>query len=264
MSQRIIINADDYGYTAGVSDGILLAAAYGTVPSTTVMANIPEAGAAVVHAQQHVPALAFGVHLVLTFGAPLTAADKVPTLVSPTGRFFSLAEIESNPTRVDPDELLREWCAQVERLLALGVEVDHLDSHHHSSYLHPHLAEVMLRVATMYGVVVRRPPRSAHQGVLELFKTTQPTIRMPDLLVEDLFEGSSFEKLKAIVRALPAETLCEIMVHPGVVDAELMAGSSYATPRAAELETLLHPDLPAFLESSGVVLTTFGRALGSA
>lgn len=264
MSQRIIINADDYGYTAGVSEGIRQAAAYGTLPSTTVMANIPEAGAAVAQARQDAPALAFGVHLVLTYGTPLTAPDKVPTLVTPTGNFPRLAEIEANPTRVDPDELLREWCAQVERLLALGVEVDHLDSHHHSAYLHPRFAEVLLRVATRYGVAVRRPARSSHPGVLELFENREPAVIMPDLLVEDLFEGSSFEKLTAIIAALPAGTLCEIMVHPGLVDAELLATSSYAAPRAAELETLLHPDLPAFLESSGVVLTTFGRALPSA
>src|SRR5437867_527342 len=44
MTRRLIVNADDFGLTSGVSAGILAAHRHGIVSSTTVLATAPVAG----------------------------------------------------------------------------------------------------------------------------------------------------------------------------------------------------------------------------
>ena len=69
---KLIVNADDFGLTSGVTYGIYDAMCRGVVTSTTALVN----GAALDHAVQlsrDIPELAVGMHFVLTLGRPLTA-----------------------------------------------------------------------------------------------------------------------------------------------------------------------------------------------
>ena len=65
MSKRLIVNADDYGRTAGVVEGILRAHQRGIVTSTTAMMNMPGIEDALRRAQSY-PELGLGVHLVFS------------------------------------------------------------------------------------------------------------------------------------------------------------------------------------------------------
>src|SRR5699024_3337774 len=68
--KRIIINADDFGYSRAVNWGIIDAHAEGLLTSTTLMTNMPAAEHAfkLGHAHEN---LGIGVHLTLTCGRPL-------------------------------------------------------------------------------------------------------------------------------------------------------------------------------------------------
>ncbi|HEU5322490.1 MAG TPA: ChbG/HpnK family deacetylase, partial [Methylomirabilota bacterium] len=80
--RRLIVNADDFGLTPGVSAGILAAHRHGIVTSTTALVT------AALDAEQAAAALAaglgVGLHVNLTLGAPLTRAA---SLVDAGGRF---------------------------------------------------------------------------------------------------------------------------------------------------------------------------------
>jgi len=52
------------------------------------------------------------------------------------------------------------------------------------------------------------------------------------------------------------------MTHPGLVDAELAAVSSYAAPRKAELAALISPELPGLLLERGVTLASMADLPG--
>lgn len=72
MERVLIVNADDFGLSKGQNYGIVEACRNGVVTSTTALVN----GAAIDHAVQlsrDIPALAVGMHFVLTLGRPLTA-----------------------------------------------------------------------------------------------------------------------------------------------------------------------------------------------
>src|SRR5438067_10426812 len=84
---RLVINADDFGLSAGVNRGILEAHAAGTVSSTSLLVNAPGFADAVRGARS-APGLGVGLHLNLTAGSPVPSPGAVATLCDRrTGRF---------------------------------------------------------------------------------------------------------------------------------------------------------------------------------
>ena len=121
---QIIVNADDLGYTRGVTEGIIEAYQKGIVTSATVMCNMPNAVYAARRINE-VPGLGLGVHLNLTCGKPLTQPH---TLVQPDGTFLKNRVFYK--VFVDPDEVEAEFAAQIERFCDLfGRLPTHLDCH---------------------------------------------------------------------------------------------------------------------------------------
>src|SRR5213596_1496396 len=70
MTRRLIVNADDFGLTRGVSGGILAAHRHGIVSSTTVLVTGKPDREDVAAARDS--GLGIGLHVNLTLGAPLT------------------------------------------------------------------------------------------------------------------------------------------------------------------------------------------------
>jgi predicted glycoside hydrolase/deacetylase ChbG (UPF0249 family) len=159
-SRVLIVNADDYGLTAGIAHGILRAHREGIVTSTSVLAVAPafdRTGALLAGA----PELGVGVHLAAVGeDPPLLSAAEVPTLVDRRGRFprswrqFTVAALVG---RVDPADLRREFTAQIERVRALGVPLTHLDTHQHL-HLWPVVRDVVLALAGSHDVPAVRVP----------------------------------------------------------------------------------------------------------
>jgi chitin disaccharide deacetylase len=122
---KLIINADDFGYSKGVNLGIIEAFQNGVVTSATLMANMPGAEHAAALAKEN-PGLGVGIHLVLTCGKPI--CRDVPSLINDHGEFHRLADLEKI-ARID--EVERELTSQFERFLSFRIQPTHIDSHHH-------------------------------------------------------------------------------------------------------------------------------------
>ena len=253
--RRLIVNADDYGVTPGVCLGIRRAHREGVVTTTTAMMNLPHAAAELRRAHQETPALGLGVHLTLTAGVPLAPPQAVTSLIDAAGRFVRPPEFVARLESLRIDEVEREWIAQIEAFLDLGLPLDHLDSHHHTSYLSPRLLELMLDLAHRYGCAVRpavtdeQSPLAremiasfAPQGVAHALAAMRSTpVRHADRLYVSFFDTTAtLEGLLAILGSLPDGT-SEIMCHPGIVDEALREASGYADARQRELQCLIDP-----------------------
>ncbi|HLH24547.1 MAG TPA: ChbG/HpnK family deacetylase [Chloroflexota bacterium] len=274
----LIVNADDYGLSAGVNAGVLAAHRAGLVTSATLMANLPAAAGAVAAAP---PSLALGLHLNLTTGEPCAGAARVPSLVDPAGRFPRLDRLLLRLAlgRVRRGDLEREIAAQLERALALGARLDHLDGHHHV-HLHPAVRPIALQIAAEYGVRAVRCPAEAPPGTgreaprdrarrLALgaaARRLRAALPAAGLRTSDHFRGLTLglafdaPSLVALLRRLPPG-LTELMVHPGYPDAELHARTSYAAGRERELAALTAPEALAAVRARGIVLTSYRDAL---
>ena len=246
-AKYLIVNADDYGYTPGVSEGIRRAHRDGIVSSTTVMMTMPSAVADLGRLREETPSLGVGVHLNVTEGRPFRLS-----------RFFAPDALVSELASIDAADLRCEWRRQIEAFLATGTPLTHLDSHHHAAYRHPKALAILFELAREYRVPVRNPYPLGQADADALAGTLAASgVRHPVHFV-DVFDQTL--SVPALLRALAAVSVgvTEFMFHPGTVDAELRRlRPSRAEARAAELATLLHPDARAAVERLGIKLVSF-------
>ncbi len=157
--KRLIVNADDFGYTRGVNSGVIRGFCDGIITSTTLMANGVAFEDAVEHAKKN-PKLGVGCHLVLVGGACVEATSAIPSLADDEGRLPpSLAVLTGKLLAgvVRGEDLARELRAQISKVIRAGIEPTHLDSHKHT-HSHPRVMEQVVRVAEEFGIRrVRKP-----------------------------------------------------------------------------------------------------------
>ncbi|MEO8430722.1 MAG: ChbG/HpnK family deacetylase [Acidobacteriota bacterium] len=247
--KRLIVNADDFGRTAGINDGTLEAHRRGIVTSATVMILERAAAEGIRGARRAAPRLSLGLHCVLTGGGtPASHRDSLPTL-APSGRFVRHAA--DLPSEIDPDEVRRELSAQIALFEeAAGRPPTHLDSHHHLA-LHPAVEPVFGAIARERHLPVRASSAAARTALRGM------GLRVPDAFFDGFYaEGATAENLRRIVASL-AEGTSELMCHPGHPDAELLAGSSYSRERGREIEILCDPAVRTLLDAEGVELSAF-------
>jgi predicted glycoside hydrolase/deacetylase ChbG (UPF0249 family) len=248
----LVVNADDYGYTAGVSEGIRQAHRRGIVTSTSVMMTMPSAVPELRRIATEAPALGVGIHLTATEGRPY----RLPRLLAAT---TLAAELRALP----PAELQDEWKAQIEAFLALGIPLTHLDSHHHAAYRSAGALAVLFELAREYRVPVRNPyPIGDGEADALAAGFAGAQVRHPDRFI-DVFDGGPSPAL--LLRALEAVSVgvTEIMCHPGQVDDELRRlHPSYAEGRAAELQALTDSDVRAAVRRLGIELVSFEALAG--
>src|SRR5256885_3555489 len=162
--RRLVVNADDFGFSAGVNRGILEAHAAGVVSSVSVLVNTPGWPDARDRLRAIGGTLGVGLHLNLTTGAPLTTAPSLTT-PPPTARFHSLAALVARTLtgRLDPAHVAAECAAQLARLREAGVRVTHIDSHRHVHAL-PGVWASVVAAARAHGVPFVRVPVESGGG----------------------------------------------------------------------------------------------------
>ena len=282
--RRLIINADDFGFTAGVNRAIVEAHSRGIVTSSTLMAN-GTAFADAVELAQSVPRLSVGCHVVLIDGEPVLAARQLPSLTR-EGRFrdgLKTFAARALTARMEDEEVFAEATAQIRRIQSAGIRVAHFDTHKHT-HLFPRILRPVLRAAKACGVAAVRNPfgprlpmrssellqrpnlwtRYAQLRVLgafarkfraaveqEGFATTDGTlgIEVTGTLDESLFHS--------IADSMPDGTW-EFVCHPGYNDADLQkANTRLRASREMELRVLTLPGARGILEERGIQLMSY-------
>lgn len=286
--RRLIINADDFGLTAGVNRAIVEAHEKGVVSSATLMANGP-AFAQAVSLAQSTPRLGVGCHVVLVDGAPLLPQTQVHSLLDRSGnsigdlrfregisKFGALAMLG----RLADDEIEAEATAQIRKLQASGIPVTHLDSHKHT-HLFPRVLRPLLRAAKSCGVRAIRNPferiqgsqlaaspnlwrRWTEVGVLRSLArqfreaVQQAGITTPDGTLAIVATGAlNGRLLRLMVENLPEGTW-ELVCHPGYNDTDLQGiRTRLRESREQELRILTSQSTADLLAANGVEVVSF-------
>jgi len=213
---KVIINADDFGLSQSVNDGIVHCFKQGVVTSASLMVNTPFTEDAVAKIGAN-GIKNVGVHLNLTYG--LSVLKDVPSLVDADGKFHYVCSLGYYARY---EEGVRELTAQVEKFLSFGLTPTHLDYHH---YFHqePHVFKAYVEVAKKYGLPARG---FTEQARAELNRAGVVTT---DAFSFDFHDyGARAETLAEVVKHYSgkAETL-EIMATLGYVDDYTRMQSSY-------------------------------------
>ena len=273
----LIVNADDYGLTAGVSRAICRGATDGIITSTSLLAVGPAIEQAVPWLDD-VPQLGLGGHLaVVGEDPPVLSAREVPTLVDAKGNFaMSWRQFLPRCARraVDPDDLRREFSAQLDRLEDLlgDRRLDHLDTHQ-NVHLWPMVRDIVLDLGDARGVQAVRVTRSSARSIVGLTVSTlgarlaskarRRGWGVPDATV-GLDEAGSMTApvLDASLRTLAAAAAdgarsAELAAHPGSPDDPDLDRYAWGYHWAEELEALCAPAARAGVEQAGYRLGPF-------
>jgi predicted glycoside hydrolase/deacetylase ChbG (UPF0249 family) len=274
QKRTVIVNADDYGFSPAITEGILRAAREGIVRSTTVAANMPHAERALERLVE-APQLAVGVHLNASQGPSLSGR---PELLGPDGRMNRTATGVILACLKDPrmlDAVECEFDAQIRWVLERGLRPSHLDSHRHSHGFVPLFARVA-RLARRYDIpFVRRlgehlpggpwpaaPAKQRRNSRILTVLGRVNALRYPRLHATAgtwgvaHTGGIDVSWLRCAARRLPATTM-EIMTHPGEDD-DLAAGASrLGDSRRIELDALCDPRVLEAFKRQGIRLANY-------
>jgi hopanoid biosynthesis associated protein HpnK len=287
--KRLLVNADDFGFTRGVNAGIVRAHKTGIVTSTTIMAN-GEAFENAVELARANPGLGVGCHLAVVGGRPVAKASEVRSLLDVDGALpATLTQLMIKLARgsVATDEIAREFRAQLERVASAGIQPTHLDTHKHS-HTHPQVMKALARVAAEFGIKCVRNPfegvfapvrlsslsKWAYLKQYALSAAIQPgaiefkrLAREHGLKTPDRFYGVGLTGMldSAAIRSMMeslGEGTAELMCHPGVYDDDLdRAPTRLKRERERELEAICDPSLRRLAEEQGIELINYGELL---
>jgi hopanoid biosynthesis associated protein HpnK len=276
--KQLIVNADDFGYTAGVNRAIVDAHRTGIVTSTSLMAN----GAAfedAIEQARRTPGLDLGCHLNLVEGIPISPPGDIPHLVNSRGRFYNLVELGLRVAahRVPMREVEREFAAQIDKIVGAGIQPSHLDTHQHT-HMNPRVAAVLARVAQAYGITwVRRlsenctPPlregawrRRIVAAAYCLFvsslerRMAELGLRTPDAFTGFVLTGKLTTPALQATFAELCDGVTELMCHPGYYDQDLQASPTMLKrKREIEQKTVADSSWREWLREHEIVLTNF-------
>ena len=210
----LIVNADDFGASPGISRGILEAHTLGIVTSTSLMVDTPW-GAEAAALGRAATELSVGLHAVLDPGA-YAGGNGGPGCAR--------------------DELRRQW-ERFEELM--GRPPTHVDSHH-DVHRDPRLRAAFLDLARAAGLPLRgySPARCFSKFYGRWCGESHP-------------EQVSVESLSRMLEGIEAG-LTELSCHPGYFDPRVP--SDYGRERELELRTLCDPGIPAVLAAQGIAL----------
>lgn len=239
---KVIFNADDFGLTEGVNNGIVKAHLEGVVKSTTMLVGMAAEQHAVSLAK-NLPTLKVGLHLRFTLGQPLTSH---PCLTDENGHFPKYQAFWETQA-FDAHAVYEECIAQVEHFLGLGLKLSHIDSHHHA-HVHPSLLPIVREVAEKYSVPLRGEEMTNHNMERIRYRFSP----------EFYDKGVDLNKLVQHLLELSKEyDVVELMCHPAQVDQALVDGSGYATQREKELAILIDDKLAVLLKRHAIEVTDY-------
>lgn len=280
--KRLIVTADDFGVSLPVNAAIEAAHTNGILTTASLMVGGSAAADAVERARR-LPGLKVGLHIVLVCGRPVRSRADLPDLVDAHGnlpshlfragvRFFFRPAVRR--------QLEAEIRAQFDAFRATGLQLDHVNAHHHMHF-HPTVCGLILKVGREYGMSAVRVPfepplpswRASREGLWRRLGggiLLGPWVRMmvralqrANLRHNDFVFGMrdtgrmTVDRVLALVAELP-EGVSEMYFHPAI---RKSPENSWPTHYACdeEFETLTSPVVAAALQAPGIQRTSFSE-----
>jgi chitin disaccharide deacetylase len=245
-TNRLILNADDFGMSHEHNIAVLQAHHAGSIDSASLMVGERGTAEAVAMARQ-TPTLAVGLHLALSDATPVLPQDLIPHLVRGDGRFYpnESALFRTILSIKGLQQIQAEIRAQFTAFHETGLTCDHVNTHRHSHQM-PHVAIMVFNEARRWGIKRTRLPWDATRrrrlgdwARLARFCVLYGIIRRSGVTTVYSSIGCNWSAatLLEVLPKLPAG-LNELYFHPVALEEH---------PFASDLPTLLDPEVLALL-----------------
>jgi len=245
--KKLLVRADDLGYSEGVNYGIAKTVIDGIVRSVGLMTNMPAAkhglhlldGATV----------CYGQHTNICVGTPLTDPKKIPSITTPSGQFKSSKEYRAaTEDFVNLEEVVLEIEAQYKRFVELtGRQPEYFEGH---AVMSPNFSQGLSIVAEHHKLKLCEIPFDGKPVIVG------ETIVYGHIASMDQ-NHDPFQDLQKTVK-FAHEGACDVFIcHPGYLDAYILKTSSLTIPRALEVEMLCDSKTKGWLAEQPIELVTY-------
>lgn len=217
--KKLIVNADDFGFSKGINNGIIESHVNGIVTSTSLMVK----GKAALHAVElakNIPKLGVGLHFQIT--------KEEMIFLRQIKKITGVAKIEDTK---------KEFIKQIELFKKLvGRLPDHIDGHHHVHKL-PRIYPFIRKFAESNNI----PLRDDVNFIDNFFAVKMVSDVSPKSLIK-------------ILKSLP-DGISELMCHPAKDTMDFI--SSYSSQRKIELKTLTSDKVDIAIQDLGIKLISW-------
>ena len=244
--KRLLIRADDLGYSDGVNCGIARSVNHGIIRSVGVMVNMPEVenGLRMLKAG----GVCLGQHTNISSGKPLSNPRDIPSLMGTDGYLKPTKAYHAPDAVIQPDEVTLEIEAQYQRFCELtGTTPGYLEGH---AVFHPTYLACLEQAAKRHGVKysgVPEPGKPMRVGSTDVWMSM-------DSLQND------YDPLESLQRNLlnaPDEACVVFVCHPGYLDDYILRHSSLTTPRPREVAMVTDPEVEHWLNQHNIRRVTY-------
>lgn len=250
MSKRILIRADDLGWTEAINYGIAKSMRDGVIRSVGLMTNMPASR----HGWDLVKDLnpCVGQHTNICVGRPLTAPALIPSICQENGEFQPSRAYREAAKRGEDfvvlDEVVLEIEAQYQRFVEITGQQPHYFEGHAvaSGNFFKGLAIVAERHdLPLLDFALDGPVRFRGTALYTSMDSMKP-------------DYDPFESLKAAaLRDYGPDGCCMFVCHPGYLDDELLRLSSLTIPRTKEVAMAIDPAVRQWLEDNRIEVITY-------
>lgn len=271
--KKLIVNADDFGMSKEINEGIMKGIEEGIITSVSLMVNMPYFEQAIKFLKKH-PQVSAGLHFNITEGKPLTQTKDVGTLLREDEAFYSwpLLFLLITTKRVKPKEIERELKLQFTKLKSYRANITHIDSHHHI-HLIPTVFKTVNDLARENNILSLRTNEFNLWNInLNAWKKPTLTQTLVNLmLLYNNFKNRSIkypyginrfydinwgkdlstEEFANILKNMPEGTT-ELICHLAMMSKT--GNKNFIMPRYNTLKLLTHPMIKKHLISNGITL----------
>ncbi len=196
---------------------------------------------------------------------PLSPPEDIPSLLDRQGHFHP--DRREFFAHASAGDAYREARAQVERAVADGIDITHMDSHEGTLQLRPEFAEIYVRLATEFRLPIRAGSRAllADMGIVDdwVGLIRKQGIHVPDNLIYIPINrfGSYREKeeyTSEVLSSVPTG-ITEIYFHPTLPESKLddQRTESYRQMRQWDFQYLVSDRLRHVLSDMKITLIDF-------
>ena len=267
-NRYLIIHADDAGMSHSANLATQAALECGIVSSASVMVPCPWFTEFARYAKAH-PQYDYGIHLTLNSEwdvyrwGPVESRDRVPSLVDPEG--FLWDNTEQVATHTKAAEVKLELKAQIDKALAFGVPLSHLDTHMGALVSRPDLVNVYVELGLEYGLPIlfmkqmdpamkKEYPAMAERHDDAISRLTERKLPLLDNLLQfyggnipDRREQLYFDEIRKI-----GPGVTQLIVHCGYDNEELRAISDSSKRRDQDRQIFTDPKMKKFIDEQGI------------
>ncbi len=262
---KILFQGDDFGFTRGVTLGIVDAIDRGVLRNTGLFANMPSAEFAVSFMKDR-PQACFGIDFNLVSGPSCADPKDIPHLVDEEGQFIRSGirtrderwQTEEGRAELFPYEEVRtEILAQYNRFIKLtGTKPGYLHEHSISSENYRKVIhELSVQEDIPYSSEIWR--KLNMDGPLNKLFSFSMASQKKVFDPADQLNKDTVEQFFSVADELLSNERSVFCCHPGYVDAELLTLTTLSLERAKDAQMMMSEKVMKWIKENNVELITY-------